>query len=221
LACVVVAKIFSHNGTSASIIINGRREMPFNQLLNDKVTLVKQNGTVARKDIKALVQSEMIMITDHDLPIEVGDHFLRQLPNGLVEDYIVDNPAFVSGIKGGIPAHFQIKVHRSNRPVAQPQTIITNIVGDHAKVNINSTDNSTTNITSNSDALFKEMLQAVTKIEEQSRRETIAATISAMSAAYQRQDGTFLSKYQEFMAAAANHMTIFAPFVPALSNLLS
>jgi hypothetical protein len=29
-----------------------------------------------------------------------------------------------------------------------------------------------------------------------------------------------VSKYKEFIAAVADHMTIFAPFVPALSNLL-
>ena len=68
--------------------------MPFSQLLTDKVTLVKKNGTVVRKDIKASVQSKMIFVHDQDLPIEVGDHFLRQLPSGLVEDYIVDDPGF-------------------------------------------------------------------------------------------------------------------------------
>jgi hypothetical protein len=72
----------------------------------------------------------------------------------------------------------------------------------------------------NSEALFKEMHKAVLKIEDQSRRETIAATISAMSAAHQRQDRTFVSKYKEFIAAVADHMTIFAPFVPAITNLL-
>jgi hypothetical protein len=88
-----------------------------------------------------------------------------------------------------IPPHFQIKVRRSDQPVGQPQTAINNIVGDHAKVNINSTDNSTTYITSNSEALFKEMHKAVLKIEDKSQRESVAATISAMSAAHQRQDG--------------------------------
>jgi hypothetical protein len=65
------------------------------------------------------------------------------------------------------------------------------------------------------------MLHALMKIEDQSRRELVAATISAMAAAHRRQDGTFLSKYKEFTAAVAGHVTIFAPFVPALSNLLS
>jgi hypothetical protein len=193
---------------------------PFEQLLRDKVTLTKKDGTIFRKDVAASVQSNMISIFDPDLPIEVGDHFLRQLPSGLVEDFVVDDPGFRSGLES-IPPHFQTKVHRSDRPIGQPQTIITNIAGDNARVNVNSTDNSTNTVTTNSATLFTEMLKAVAQIATKSERETVAATISAMSAAQERQDGTFLSKYQDFIATAANHMTIFAPFLPALSKLLS
>jgi hypothetical protein len=32
--------------------------------------------------------------------------------------------------------------------------------------------------------------------------------------------GTFREKYREFIAAAADHITIVAPFLPALSQLL-
>ena len=196
----------------------GEVEMPFSQLLTDNVTLVKKNGTVVRKDIKASVQSKMIFVHDQDLPIEVGDHFLRQLPSGLVEDYIVDDPGFHARLQS-IPPHFQTKVHRSDRPATQPQTIINNIVGDNARVNINSIDNSTNIV--NSETLFKDMLKAVEKIDDKSQRELVAATISAMNAAHKRQDGTLLSKYKEFVTAAANHMTILAPFLPAITNLLS
>jgi hypothetical protein len=169
---------------------------PFEELLRDKVTLAKKDGTIVRKDIAASVQSDKIFVYDPHLPIEVGDHFLRQLPSGLVEDFVVDDPGFRSGLHSIAP-HFQTKVHRSDRAVGQPQTI------------------------TNSATLFTEMLKAVAQIATKSERETIAATISAMSAAQERQDGTFLSKYQDFIATAANHMTIFAPFLPALSKLLS
>ena len=194
--------------------------MPFKQLLTDKVTLAKKDGTIVRKNIAASVQSNRIFVHDRDLPIEVGDHFLRQLPSGLVEDFVVDDPGFSSGLHG-IPAHFQAKVHRSDRPTGQPQTIINKIIGDNARVNINSTDNSTNSVTTNSATLFAEMLKAVAQIENKSEHEVIKATISAMAAARERQDGTFMRKYQDFIAAAANHMTIFAPFLPALSSLLS
>jgi hypothetical protein len=194
--------------------------MPFKDLARDKVTLAKKDGTIVRKDIAASVQSKMIFIHAHDLPIEVGDHILRQLPSGLVEDFVVDDPAFYQGLHG-IPPHFQIKFHRSARAISQPQTIINQIIGDNARINSNSIDNSTNFSTNNSAALFTEMLEAVARVENKSERETIKEMISAMEAACKRQDKTFTAKYQDFIATAANHMTIFAPFLPALSQLLS
>jgi hypothetical protein len=77
-----------------------------------------------------------------DLPIEIEDHFLRQLPNGMVEDYVVSEPSYMSGISGTIPPHYQIEVHRSGAPVAPPQTIIANFHGPNSRMNVNSVDNS-------------------------------------------------------------------------------
>ena len=55
----------------------------------DRITLVKADGQVAKEDIPALVTGDMIFTADQSLPLEVGDHLLRELPNGLVEDYEV------------------------------------------------------------------------------------------------------------------------------------
>ncbi|SDH20955.1 hypothetical protein SAMN04487974_13115 [Pelagibacterium luteolum] len=113
----------------------------------DRVTLVKKDGTLFREAIPSIVNSKQITIPAADLPIEVGDHLLRSLPSGLVEDFEVIDPGFVQGISGAIPAHFQTKVRRTDAPQASPQTIINNITnhvsGANARVNINSTDNST------------------------------------------------------------------------------
>jgi hypothetical protein len=76
------------------------------------------------------------------LPIEVGDHFLRQLPSGLVDDYIVTDPGYRSGVAGAMPPHFQVKVRRSDAPAAPPQTIIANFHGPNSRMNVNSTDSS-------------------------------------------------------------------------------
>lgn len=107
------------------------------------MTLVKKDGTVVKEGIKAQVSSGLIITPDAKLPIETGDHFVRVQPSGLAEDYIVTDPGFMSGGKGLIPPHFQSKVRRSDAPVAPPSTIINNIHGPNARVNINSTDNST------------------------------------------------------------------------------
>ena len=112
-------------------------------MLNDIVTLVKKDGTVQKEGIKAQVSRGLIITSDANLPIEPGDHFIRIQPSGLAEDYIVIDPGFMSGGRGLIPPHFQSKVRRSDAPVAAPSTIINNLHGPNARVNVNSVDNST------------------------------------------------------------------------------
>ena len=119
--------------------------MPFGVIPKEKVTLVKKDGTTSRSDIPAVVSPRQIITFTTDLPIEVGDHFLRQLPNGLVEDYVVDDPGYHNGI-GPIPPNYQVKVHRSDAPTAPPQTIIANFHGANSRMNVNSTDNSSNTI---------------------------------------------------------------------------
>lgn len=119
--------------------------MSFDDMMNDVVTLVKKDGTVIKEGIKAQVSKGSIITFDASLPIEPGDHFVRIQQSGLAEDYIVIDPGYMSGMGGraGIPNHFQSKVRRSDAPVAPPSTIINNIHGPNARVNINSVDNST------------------------------------------------------------------------------
>jgi hypothetical protein len=109
-------------------------------LAKDKVTLVKKDGTVLRSDIPAVVAAGQITTFVTDLPIEIGDHFLRPLPNGLVEDYIVSDPIYYSG--GVLSPHYEVKVRRTDALVAPPQTIIANFRGPNSRMNVNSTDNS-------------------------------------------------------------------------------
>lgn len=118
-------------------VAKGRGVMVFRDMLRDKVTLVKANGTVARENIQAQVSAGQIIMFEADLPLEPGDHFLRTLPSGLVEDYVVDDPNFMTGIHG-IPSHFQSKVRRSQEAADLPQQVIQRITnhfhGDNSRV---------------------------------------------------------------------------------------
>lgn len=119
--------------------------MPFSDMMLDSVTLVKKDGTVFREGIKAQVASGKIITFEKDLPLEPGDHFLRTIPSGLVEDFEVIDPNFISGM-GGIPASFQAKVRRTQQPAASPQQVVHNITanfhGPNSRITIG-TDNST------------------------------------------------------------------------------
>ena len=123
----------------------GGIDMSFGAIPKEPVTLMKKDGKIFRSDIPAIVSDGQIRTFVTDLQIEVGDHILRQLPNGLVEDYIVDEPRYNSGI-GSIPANYAVKVHRSDAPTAPPQTIIANFHGANPRMNVNSTDNSSNTV---------------------------------------------------------------------------
>jgi len=64
----------------------------FEGMMNDRVTLVKEDGTVEKENIPAMVQPGKVFMDDSTLPIQPGDRLLRSLPSGLVEEYIVLNP---------------------------------------------------------------------------------------------------------------------------------
>ncbi|MDP9573878.1 UNVERIFIED_ORG: hypothetical protein J2W66_004381 [Agrobacterium larrymoorei] len=120
--------------------------MALKDLARDSVTLVKADGQVVRENIKAQVSSGLIITFEKELPIQPNDHFVRVLPSGLAEDFVVIDPGFHAGLHG-IPSHYQSKVRRSDTPEAPAKSIIQNITnnlnGANPRVNINSTDNST------------------------------------------------------------------------------
>ena len=127
----------------------------------DRITLVKADGQVAKEDIPALVTGDMIFTADQSLPLEVGDHLLRELPNGLVEDYEVTNPKFYNV---GSKAHFQIEVRKDGAPKEQTSVIqgITNhFSGANSRVNINSTDNSINISADFSQAQLKDLVDQI------------------------------------------------------------
>lgn len=185
-------------------------------LFSDRITLVKKDGSIAKKDIHASVQREKIYTQDVKLIVERDDHILRTLPNGMVEDYIVGNAHFQSG---GSLSHWEIHVRRSDAPLAAPQTIINNITGHNARVNVNSTDNSNNAVSINSEKLFADLAAALRDgIKDQSQRDRLLLAVEDLQSA--QQGGTFKESYQKFIASAAEHITVIGPFLPALSAML-
>ena len=77
--------------------------MPFSELTNDRLTFVKKDGTVVKSDVPATVSSKGITTFDVTLRVEIGDSFIRAFPNGLVENFIVDDPGYHTAFHG-IPA---------------------------------------------------------------------------------------------------------------------
>ena len=190
-------------------------------MMNDIVTLVKPDGTRYEK-VKAAVQAKLIFTQDVKLPIEEGDRFERKLPNGGIETFEVLEPGFFAGM-AGMPAHFQSKVRRDTRAAqllkAAPQ-VVYNVTGDNARINIGSTDSSTNVVNIQENTLFVKLRQAVEdSVQDHNDRERILEAVAGLEA--EAGKPTFIQKYNNFIAAAANHVSALAPVLPALSQMLT
>ncbi|MGO1162316.1 hypothetical protein ACTOV4_10205 [Brucella sp. C7-11G] len=125
-------------------LMRGLAIMPFKSRQNDIVTLVKKDGNVFKENIKCIITNGKVQVHDSRIPFENGDHLLRSLPNGLSEEYIIENAQFNSGL-GPIEPFYILEVRRSDAAVAQQASIIQNITnnlhGNNSRITIGN-DNS-------------------------------------------------------------------------------
>jgi hypothetical protein len=67
--------------------------------------------------------------------------------------------------------------------------------------------------------VFVQMRERAQSIADEIERRTIVAKIEELENA--RGSTGFIQVYQEFIATVANHMTVFAPFMPMLAQMLT
>lgn len=191
----------------------------FQSVPTERVTLVKKDGQ-RFEDLSAVVQSNLIMTGDPQIPIEDGDQFERQLPSGLAEIFTVVDSGFQQGLHG-IPPHYQSKVRKNtatSRPAAEPR-VIYNLIGSNARVNYQSSDSSTNVGSIESAALFDDLRDAIRKSELDSTFvQQLIQKVDAMQSATGTE--TFGERYKEFVKAAGDHMALVGPFIQALTQLL-
>lgn len=94
--------------------------------------------------------------------------------------------------------------------------VIGNVHG--GKVNVGSTDNST-NINISTHQVFASIRDALAKSHvDPSERQNLVQCVDAMETDVGKPG--FIRRYQDFVTASANHMTLISPFLPALTGLL-
>lgn len=189
-----------------------------NSVANDVVALVKQDGA-RTENVKAVVQSNEITIYDASLNVEEGDRIERRLPSGRVESYLVLDTGFSPGLSP-VPAFFHMKVRKESaiRDDRGSSSVVYNLTGPNARVNVNSTDSSTNITNVNSTELFVKMRDAVAGIQDSEQRQLLVERIEVMERSQGSKD--FAKRYSEFISLAADHMSVLAPFMPALGQLL-
>ena len=92
--------------------------------------------------------------------------------------------------------------------------------GDTSRINVNSTDNSTNSTSVTDNSLFIKMQETARTISNETERNDIVAQLGELENAQGSTSG-FSQAYKNFIATAANNMTLFAPFLPALAQMLS
>jgi hypothetical protein len=186
--------------------------------MKDTIALVKPSGERI-EGIRAAVTPDKIFIDDGELPLEEGDTLERLLPNNLVERYRVLDRGYFAKFRSQA-AHYQAKVEKESTlpPKAAGDATVYNVSGSNARINVHSTDSSINIVNIAPAGLFKQLASAIEAgVQSEADRRELLARVDKLEEG--SRSGRFLSAYQQFIAVAADHMTIVAPFLPALAQL--
>jgi hypothetical protein len=91
--------------------------------------------------------------------------------------------------------------------------------GPNARINLDSTDNSTNIASMSHDSPFIQIKETAHSIADETERQDVLTRLDELEKA--RGSAGFMQAYQNFVASAANHMTLLAPFMPLLGQLVS
>lgn len=109
----------------------------------------------------------------------------------------------------------EVKVEKAATQV----TNVYNLQGTHSRVNIRSSDQSLNISNVTSEQLFVSLREHIEEnVHDEGDRKELLDRLAALEKTNDKT--TLLKRYQEFIGAAANHMTLIAPFIPALTQLL-
>lgn len=156
--------------------------MPFLSMMKDKIQVLKSDGTTSI-EMNASVQSKGIYLMRSDILVEPSDLIQRVMSNGGIETFQVIDPGFHEGAGGSIPAHYQMKVKKLGLPEAEKaiQSITYNISGSNARVNNNSTDNSSNvvNINNELSSSLEALKAEISRIELSAKEKEEAIEVVA------------------------------------------
>lgn len=181
--------------------------------LEESAVLIKQDGKEII--IKAEFQQDIIFINDTKTPVEIGDIILETLPNGTTKRLIVTDVRYIKGsmlLSECLELSYTTEARKHT--VAPSFQINGNINAN--RLYFNSTDNSTNIDIDNNQAKFDELLDVLK--QEKDVNSELLSLVEDMRKSVGKP--TFKDSYTKFMANAANHMTVIAPFISWLSSLL-
>lgn len=182
----------------------------------EKIDIVAPEGEI-RSSVLAYFAGNIFIIEDMSVDIQTGDEIRRPLPNGKEQAFTVMNP--VCYLSGPIAPHYQVKIapkgtfdqHKGGHNQVT-------VSGPNSRVNIGSHDSSVN--VAISDNVFNDIRKALANAGiDSGELAVLQKKIAAMEAADDQ--STFSKAYQGFVGSLADHITVVAPFLPALTQVLS
>lgn len=180
----------------------------------DKIVIKKTNGETYNCN-HATMQKTKAFIYCGEIPLDEFDVIIHKIRDNFKKEYVVTNAGYYNDEIFG--PHYQADIEpKAIFDKRQKETSINDITisGNNPKVNINSTDNSI-NIVSTP---FNEIYEKLNEIEDENIRNDSIRCLKELEES--KDSETYKSKYVEFINILSDHVSIIAPFLPALSQLL-
>lgn len=100
----------------------------------------------------------------------------------------------------------------------QQSLLVIHVSGDNSRVNINSVDKSMNILNALNLDRFDEIEDVLRQIQDESKQTECMDSLNSLRESV----GTskYIEKYQQFIATAADHMTLISPYIVYLSSLL-
>jgi hypothetical protein len=93
-----------------------------------------------------------------------------------------------------------------------------NVTGPNARVNVDSTDNSTNTVLTGNAALFQQLRNILIQIPDSTKRAAIASTVDDMEQSVGKP--SFTQHYTQFISLAADHVGLFTALLPPITALI-
>lgn len=184
----------------------------------ESLKIIKQDGSEINNVIGLFhIEKKKVTIEDMTIDIEEGDTIVRDLPNGKQERFTILDTGFMRGMGGHIPDHYNVSFERvSKLPKADAHgSGYITVVNEGGRVNINSTDNSMNiQVSNDTERIFAELTAALDGIADDALIKSVVELKKSVGTT------SYAEKYNQFIQSAASHITIVAPFLPAISALL-
>jgi hypothetical protein len=195
--------------------------------LIDNIVMARLNGLLEGYDLHGVPLDEQLAARTIDEVMNLKDAKLRDVGRSVtmiadrsvtpgVLEQLVQSECKVS--RASVNVHVQRR-RMTPKKAASTISVIYQLIGHGSRVNLNSTDSSTNVVEVSEEQIFaKTRQQIMTGIPGGEERDSILERLTALER--DQHSTSFATRYAEFVNAAANHVTLLAPFLPALAAMV-